>query len=295
MSAPSAQAAAMSAAEISRDAAPREFSFSAAEFGEIARLLRAEAGIDMPPAKEPLVYARLAKRLRTLGGAGLGDEGQVLLERAEPERAQMLAALTTNVTRFFREPHHFEDLRRKVLPPLAARAKAGGRVRIWSAGCSTGMETYSIAMCVLEAIPDAPSLDVKILATDINPKVLAEGAAGRYPADALRDAPDVLRSRTFESVEGGQLQASAAMRSLITFRELNLMGDWPMKGPFDILFCRNVAIYFDEETQQRLWKRFADLLPPGGRLCIGHSERIAGPASAMLISDGVTSYERSGG
>jgi chemotaxis protein methyltransferase CheR len=280
------------AAGAARSAAPREFAFSDAEFQTIARMLRAEAGIEMPPSKEPLVYSRLAKRLRALGLDSFKRYIALVEDAGSDERANMLAALTTNVTRFWREPHHFEDLRRRVLPPLAERARAGGRVRIWSAGCSTGMEPYSIGMCVLEAIPDAASRDVKILATDINARVLAEGRAGRYPKDALADAPEALRQRWFEATPDGRLQAAASLRSLISFRELNLMGEWPMKGPFDVIFCRNVAIYFDEPTQCAIWERMAKLLPVGGRLSIGHSERIGGPAAAIMLSDGVTSYTR---
>jgi len=286
--------AAMAAADAAREAAPREFAFSDAEFSMIAKLLHAEAGIEMPRAKEPLVYSRLAKRVRALGMTTFKEYCALIADPAAEERGHMLSALTTNVTRFFREPHHFEDLRRKTLAPLIARAKAGGRVRIWSAGCSTGMEPYSIALCVLEAWPEAAQADVKILATDINPRVLAEGRAGRYPAEALRDAPEPLRRRWFAEVEGGMAEAAPALRQLISFRELNLMGDWPMKGRFDVVFCRNVAIYFDEPTQCMIWSRIAALLAPGGRLCIGHSERIGGPAAALLLSDGVTAYTRSG-
>ncbi len=288
----SAQVAAQAAAGVARSAAAREFAFSPKEFSAIVGILRAESGIDMPAAKEPLVYSRLAKRVRALGLASFSEYVAVVSDPAAPERGEMLAALTTNVTRFFREPHHFQDLRQKTLPPLMARARSGGRVRIWSAGCSTGMEPYSIALCVLDVAPEAANWDVRILATDINPKVLAEGRAGLYPADALRDAPQPLVKRWFAEAPGDRLQASDALRKLIVFNELNLMGEWPMKGPFDIIFCRNVAIYFDEPTQCVIWERLAKLLALGGRLNIGHSERIAGPAAAMLESDGVTAYTR---
>lgn len=285
--------AAMAAADAAREAAPREFPFSDAEFAMIAKLLHAEAGIEMPRAKEPLVYSRLAKRLRALGMTTFREYCALIADPAAEERGHMLSALTTNVTRFFREPHHFEDLRRRTLPPLIARARAGGRVRIWSAGCSTGMEPYSIGLCVLEAWPEAAQADVRILATDINPRVLAEGRAGRYPAEALRDAPEALRRRWFAEAAPGVFEAAPALRALISFRELNLMGDWPMKGRFDVVFCRNVAIYFDEPTQCRIWSRIAAQIAPGGRLCIGHSERIGGPAAALFVSDGVTAYTRS--
>ncbi|MFN3615615.1 MAG: CheR family methyltransferase [Rubrimonas sp.] len=284
--------AAAAVASAARQAGPREFPFSEAEFLQIAKILRATAGIDMPAAKEPLVYSRLAKRLRALGLRSFREYCALIADPSSDERIQMLSALTTNVTRFWREPHHFEDLRRKVLPPLVERARAGGRVRIWSAGCSTGQEPYCIAMCVLEALSDAPSRDVKILATDIDPRVLAEGRAGRYPAESLADAPEALWRRTFVDAGDGTMEAGPQLRSLISFRELNLIGEWPMKGPFDVIFCRNVAIYFDEETQNAIWLRMARLLAPGGKLCIGHSERVGGQAASLLNTDGVTAYTR---
>lgn len=287
-------AAAATAADtgVAAPAAAREFAFSRADFDAIAGMLKREAGIDMPPAKEPLVYSRLAKRLRALGLTTFKDYLKLVSGPDAPERGHMLSALTTNVTRFFREKHHFDDLTSTVLPPLVARAKAGGRVRMWSAGASTGMEVYSMALCLLDLMPDAGSRDVKILATDINPHVLATGRAGRYPAEALRDVPAPWRDKWFQPAGDGDLQASETLRRLVTFRELNLIAHWPMQGPFDVIFCRNVAIYFDEPTQQMIWERLAKLLAPGARLNIGHSERVAGPAAAMLVSDGVTAYRR---
>jgi chemotaxis protein methyltransferase CheR len=270
----------------------REFAFSRADFEAIAGMLHREAGIEMPPAKEPLVYSRLAKRLRALGLTSFKDYLAVVKDPAAEERGHMLSALTTNVTRFFREPHHFDDLSAKQLPELIARARGGGRVRLWSAGSSTGMEAYSMALCLLNAAPDAGALDIRILATDINPHVLATGKEGVYDADALREAPAALRDKWFEKIDGGKLRAAPALRGLVSFLQLNLIGDWPMKGLFDVIFCRNVAIYFDEPTQQRIWERLAHKLPPGGRLNIGHSERIAGPAAVLLTNDGVTAYRR---
>jgi chemotaxis protein methyltransferase CheR len=207
----------------------------------------------------------------------------------------MLVALTTNVTRFYREPHHFEDLKRRVLPTLIPRLKARGRARIWSAGCSSGQEPYTIALTVLEMLPEAKAYDIKILATDINTQVVAEARAGRYPTEQVSSVPDMLRKRYFTEDGPGHVRATDEPRQLITFRELNLMGDWPFKGQFDVIFCRNVAIYFDDEVQATLWRRFAERLVPGGRLYIGHSERIAGPAAQMLRTDGVTAYQKPGG
>ena len=209
------------------------------------------------------------------------------------ERQKMLAALTTNVTRFFREPHHFDHLRTRVLPRLAERARAGARVRLWSAGCSTGPEPYSIAMTLLEVLPEAVELDVRILATDIDPNVLAEAREGLYSDQALEPAPTEGRRRWFKPEKGsGQLmwRAAETLQSLIAFRELNLVAQpWPMKGRFDAIFCRNVMIYFDEPTQREVVRNLANRLEPGGQLYIGHSERVA-PEERRLASDGLTSY-----
>jgi chemotaxis protein methyltransferase CheR len=292
MAVPSALAG--EAADQARQVAPREFPFSDREFDKITKQLRAVAGIDMPRAKEPLVYSRLAKRIRQLGLRSFAEYCKLVEDPASHEIEHMLVALTTNVTRFFREPHHFEDLKRRVLPPLITRLKNRGRVRIWSAGCSSGQEPYSIALTVLDVLPEAKAWDIRILATDINTQVVAEARAGRYPADQVSSVPEALRKRYFEDAGPGHVRATDEARSLIVFRELNLMGEWPFKGQFDVIFCRNVAIYFDEEVQATLWRRFAERLNPGGRLYIGHSERVGGPATQMLRTDGVTAYSRLG-
>src|SRR5690606_9557236 len=152
---------------------------------------------------------------------------------------------TTNVTRFYREPHHFDHLRDRVMPGLAERARQGGRVRLWSAACSNGQEPYSMAMTVLSVLPEAADLDVRILATDIDPNMVAEGRAGVYSEETLEAAPSLLRHRWFQKARGpGQLSAHDTLRRLVAFKELNLIGDWPMRGKFDAIFCRNVVIYF---------------------------------------------------
>ena len=276
-----------------------EFIFRAEDFRRIAAMLHADAGISLPDSKSTLVYSRLAKRLRLLGIASFRDYCALLdgVEGAD-ERQKMIAALTTNVTRFFREPHHFDHLRTTVLPPLLDAARRGGRVRLWSAGCSRGHEPYSLAMTVLALMPNAAEHDVRILATDIDPDVVQEGLAGRYSLAALEGTPRAALTRFFrpEGGTGDEALYSAIddMRRLVTFRELNLIGPWPMAGTFDIIFCRNVAIYFDEDTQARLWGRFADNLAPGGTLCIGHSERLAGPAQGRFTNVGITAYRLAG-
>lgn len=264
------------------------------EFQRIVRLLREVAGIHMPDGKQALVYSRLAKRVRALGLAGFADYVRLLEEPGSGEIDHMLVALTTNVTRFYREPHHFEDLSAFVRETLAPQARAGGRVRLWSAGCSSGEEPYSAALAVLEALPDAAALDLRILATDINEKVLADGRRAVYPRAALERAPQALVAAHFEKTPDGRLSAGPALRRMVAFRRLNFIEPWPMKGPFDVVFCRNAMIYFDAADQASIQSRLVALLRPGGRLYLGHSERALPPASAQLRSLGLTAYARVG-
>ncbi len=202
------------------------------EFGRIAALLRAEAGIVLAPQKASMAHARLAKRMRALGLASYREYCDFIESRAgAAERREMLNALTTNVTRFYREPHHFEELRDAALPPLIEAARKGQPARIWSAGCSTGEEPYTIAMTILSLAQDANELDIRILATDINPLVVETGRRGVYPAEALEPAPKPLVGKYFQRMagDGGEdmLSARDPLRQLIVFRELNLMGPWP--------------------------------------------------------------------
>ena len=264
-----------------------EFPFTKADFRALARLLEQDSGIQLVEAKSALVYSRLAKRLRLLGLEDFGAYCK-LVSRDAKERAAMLTALTTNVTRFFREPHHFDHLRKHVLEPKAAAIRAGARLRIWSSACSSGEEAYSIAMTILGVLPEAARLNVRVLATDIDSEVVATSRAGLYSAAAVEPIPATLKDRYVESTENGRCTIAADARALITFNTLNLMHDWPMKGSFDAIFCRNVAIYFSEETQTRLWQRFRPLLPEGGRLYVGHSERVG---EAGFASDGLTTYK----
>ena len=273
-----------------------EFGFDRSDFAFIATALHEESGIHLPASKANLVYSRLAKRLRVLGLESFRDYCELVgSDEGSEERTQMIAALTTNVTRFFREPHHFEHLRRRVVEPAAADIRAGKRLRIWSAGCSSGQEPYSIALTLLDVIPDARAYDLRVLATDINPIVLDTARRGVYPADEVASVPPELRRSWMEPVAGGEMRLDEAPRGLVSIRPLNLIGAWPMKGPFDAVFCRNVVIYFDEKTQMRLLNRFATLLRPGGFLYLGHSERMVGPAEALFRLDGTTTYRKIGG
>ncbi|PPQ25867.1 chemotaxis protein [Rhodoblastus sphagnicola] len=255
-------------------------------------MLYADARIFLTENKASLVYSRLIKRLRALNLESFSDYCALLREEDNGERQEMLSALTTNVTRFFRERHHFDHLEHSVLPPLLARARRGERARLWSAACSSGEEPYSIALTALHLDPRVADLDIKVLATDIDPRMIAHGREGLYPEAALvEDVPPQALQRYFAK-EGAGRRAGADLRRMIAFRRLNLNAAWPMRGPFDAIFCRNVAIYFDDATQRALWAKFAAMLAPGGWLYIGHSERVDGPAAACFDSAGVTSYRR---
>ena len=272
-----------------------EFLFTEDDFKKIAQILHSHAGIALAEGKAALVYSRLAKRLRSLGLRSFREYCALVEDKqGVDERQAMMAALTTNVTRYFREPHHFDHLRDVVMPKLVDRARRGGRIRLWSAACSNGQEPYSMAITVLQALPEAANLDVKILATDIDPNMVAEGRAGIYREDAITPVPLDLRRKWFKKAAGGAWEVADELRTLVSFKELNLIGDWPMKGKFDVIFCRNVVIYFDEPTQERIWSRFAPLLEPGGTLYIGHSERVSGPGANLFETTGLTTYSVKG-
>ncbi len=277
---------------------PGEFAFDLADFKQIAAMLHADSGIFLAEEKASLVYGRLIKRLRALGLASFKDYCRLLAgDTGVDERQRMLAALTTNVTSFFRERHHFDYLKATVLPPLLRKAKNGGRVRIWSAGCSKGHEPLSIAATVLGCMPDVADYDLRILATDIDPEVVDHARGAIYPAEDVGELPsEVVRHfRPAPGMPAGSLVASEALTGLVTVNELNLIGSWPMKGRFDLIFCRNVAIYFNPETQATLWERFAGALLPEGHLFIGHSERLSGAAQGRFVPVGTTMYRLKNG
>lgn len=272
-----------------------EFPLTAADFRALAEELYATSGIHLPDSKAALVYSRLAKRLRALGLRTFKE--YVALVRSpegQEERERLLMALTTNVTRFFREPHHFEHLIEQVLKPGADRVRSGAPLRLWSSACSTGQEPYSLALAVLSVWPNAADLDIRILATDIDANVLKTAKAGVYTSEAVEQIPASFRqnwvAKDPESARTWRMGPEA--RALITFNQLNLIADWPMKRKFDAVFCRNVVIYFDEQTQAKLWRRFHNQINSNGRLYVGHSERVGDMA---FESDGQTVYKLAGG
>ena len=278
----------------SQSLVPGEFEMTQQDFRDIAKMLHADAGIYLTESKATLVYSRLVKRLRILELDTFREYCALIgSDRGLHERRNMLSALTTNVTHFFRERHHFDHLRDHALPPLLELARKGQKIRVWSAGCSSGQEPYSIALTILSLEPKADSLDIKILASDIDPNVTAIGRRGIYRELGATDVPSPLSKKYFKQAsdkDGALWSAGEELRALVSFRELNLNGNWPMRGTFDVIFCRNVVIYFDEPTQHAIWRRFASKMSPGGWLYIGHSERLTGPATSNFKNAGITTY-----
>lgn len=255
-------------------ASDHEFHLSDREFDEIRRLVREHTGISLAESKRELVYSRLVRRLRRLSLPTFADYLAVLGSGEPAELEEFSNAITTNLTSFFREQHHFDFLAGTILPALEQRNAGTRRLRIWSAGCSTGEEPYSIAIVLQEALRRFRGWDVRILATDIDSRVVAHAQAGEYKIERFAKMPATRRERWFDAARPGTLAASAALKSLITFRQLNLMHRWPFKGPFDVIFCRNVVIYFDKETQRDLFARMAGLQRDGDYVCVGHSESL---------------------
>jgi chemotaxis protein methyltransferase CheR len=268
----------------------QEFQLLDEDFRFLAERAKALAGIELPPHKRELVYSRLTRRLRQLNLNCFSDYCKLLTgEESKQENGHFINALTTNLTSFFREKHHFDHLYEALREWLTASASP--RLRIWSAGCSRGMEPYSIALTCREALQQRP-VDLKVLATDIDTKVLNHAVAGIYTADEIQAVTPDQCSRYFHEVDDGY-EVDDSLKSLIIFKQLNLMQPWPMQGRFDAIFCRNVLIYFSKETQYELFARFAGLLKPGGFLYIGHSETMRGHEH-LFASCGRTIYQKHG-
>lgn len=272
----------------------REFTLSDAEYRSIRDRVYDLAGIKLGDQKQDLVYSRLTKRLRLLG---LADFTSYLRLIDSPEGKDeiefMLNALTTNLTSFFREGHHFEHMKSVALQSCLDKQNNFDRhLRIWSSACSTGEEPYSIAMTLLESNIDLSSVDARVLATDINTDVLNQASKGRYSATIAAKCPPSC-SAHFQAGPDGNSEMTSVVKDLITFRQLNLLGKWPMKRQFDIIFCRNVLIYFDNKTKTQLVNRFVDALKPEGWLYLGHSESASG-AHPALEPTGRTIYRKIG-
>lgn len=254
----------------------QEATLSEKDFKFICDFVYKNTGIVLTESKREMVYRRLSRIVRERGFSSFTEYCDLLKSDPKAEINYFINAITTNLTSFFREQHHFDFMAKTELPRLL-KANKNKRIRIWSSACSTGEEPYSIAMTVVKNIESAAkSWDVKILATDIDSNVLAKASEGIYQnKDDLM--PKEFKKRFFNTGTGQnnqKIKVKDNVRSLITFKQLNLLHEWPMRGPFDIIFCRNVIIYFDKETQSDLFLRFYQLLSPGGILILGHSESL---------------------
>jgi chemotaxis protein methyltransferase CheR len=289
--------AAATVGELPGDDTVREFSFSAADFQTLSKLAYDYAGIALSDSKRNLVYSRLSRRLRALRLPSFSDYCDYLAGNAS-ELENFINSISTNHTKFFREAHHFDHLRSHVAVPFAQAAarKPGGRLRIWSAGCSSGEEPYTIALVLKREIRDLADHDVKILATDIDTDVLTKAAQGEFSGSAIDEVPEQYHCFFQHKTNGStteRVRVDKELQSLIAFRRLNLMESWPFKGPFDAIFCRNVMIYFDGPTKENLVERFRQHLKPGGWLYIGHSESLIGAHPGLDLL-GRTTYRRIG-
>ncbi len=246
------------------------------QFSKISRTLYDLCGIKLHTGKEELVKARLNKRLQALGLRSFADYTRyVERDDSGKELAIMVDLLTTNKTDFFREQQHFDFMRRFVAPTLKNTQRS---YRIWSAGCSSGEEPFSIAISLHEELSENDLRDVRILATDISDRMLTKARAGLYERGAVSDIPAPMLEKYFECVrtdDTEKFRVKEKVRAKVSFARLNLMDPWPMHGPFDVIFCRNVMIYFDKATQENLVNRFWQLLSSNGYLFVGHSESMA--------------------
>jgi chemotaxis protein methyltransferase CheR len=271
----------------------REFEFTDADFEALRSLVKTMTGINLAESKRELVYGRISRRLRTLGLSSFGAYRQLLESGDNAELVAFCNALTTNLTSFFRESHHFDYLE-QFLKERGAAGNRSERIRIWSSACSSGEEPYSIAMTVIEAIPEWLQWNIKILATDLDSDMVARAGRGLYNADRVKGLDPRRLSRFFaETREGTErlYKVAPELSQLITFKQLNLIHDLPMPGPLDVIFCRNVIIYFDKDTQRSLFARMALLQRTDDLLFLGHSETLFKVSDCYTLI-GKTIYRR---
>jgi len=254
----------------------KEFPFTDKDFSFIQELVAERTGIVLSDIKRTMVYSRIARRIRDCGVSDFSEYCNLLRSGDESELVSFTNAITTNLTSFFREPHHFEYLAKTVLPELE-KNKTNKRIRIWSAGCSSGEEPYTIAMTVLDHFKNKSDWDIKILASDLDFDMVERASKGVYKEERVTGL-DKKHLKNYVKVGKGKQQGMVKMDQrlidMITFKQLNLLHEWPFKGPFDLMFCRNVVIYFNKDTQKDLFDRYADLLPEDAPLFIGHSESL---------------------
>jgi chemotaxis protein methyltransferase CheR len=276
--------------------AAKEFRFTNEDFNYLSDLVCQNTGINLTEDKRELVYGRVAKRLRLLGLHSFSDYCMLLKQEDSEEVKHFINSITTNVTSFFREAHHFDDLANKIIPVIISKnaGKARPQLRIWSAGCSSGEEPYSIAMVLRENISDIDRWDARVLATDLDSNVIATAKIGEYPIDRASELTTERKKRWMLMGTGtkkGRVKIRADIRDLVHFKQLNLTRKWPVSSMFDCIFFRNVAIYFKRDTQIQLLNRFADQLEDNGTLFVGHAESLAG-ISDRYVKTGHTIHQK---
>ncbi len=265
-----------------------DISLSDKEFSDVKKRLLEVAGISLSDAKRTLVISRLSKVIKKLSLKSFASYLDFLdsPKANNANKQDFVNALTTNLTRFYREDHHFDHLQKHIAQMIALKPRTGSngkpRLRIWSAGCSTGQEPYTIAMSLLSKFPELKRWDFKILATDIDTDVINKAAKGVYPESELAGL-DAGRAKIFERPGDGTIRIPKAMRDLVIFKPLNLFHQWPIRGPFDAIFCRNVAIYFDKPVQNELFSKLGDVLASDGFMYIGHSENVGRNSSKFQL------------
>ncbi|WP_166111313.1 protein-glutamate O-methyltransferase CheR [Pseudoalteromonas sp. Z9A5] len=268
----------------------KAFLFTDKDFKEIASLVYNACGIVLGEHKREMVYSRLARRIRELKLADFKTYLEYLKEHKDREFDAFINSITTNLTSFFRENHHFEFIKAQLAPTLLKANKQSKRIRIWSAGCSTGEEPYSLAMTLQELFPS--DWDVKILATDLDSNVLTKAQNGIYTAANVNGLNSKQLKRWFlKSKDGESYKVKPKLQEFISFKRLNLLQEWPMKGKFDLILCRNVVIYFDKETKDQLFKRYGNILNERGYLFLGHSETM-GKEHSQFKNLGKTMYRK---
>lgn len=268
----------MAAGEGGRGGSRRE-ELSAEEFNYLRRLIYDYAGIVIADNKRSMVQGRISRRMRELGVQDVGEYIDYVRSAPEVERDGLASVLTTNVTAFFREPHHFDYLRKEFIPVWATRQFGRPRFRAWSAGCSSGEEPYSIGITLLEAMENMPGADVRILATDLDTAMVRAARDGIYDLNRSAGLGEAVLKKWFlrgAGAQSGLIRVRPPLREIVRVMQLNLLDDWPMKSQFDVIFCRNVFIYFDKAIKVRILSGFADRLESGGLLFIGHSETLHG-------------------
>jgi chemotaxis protein methyltransferase CheR len=277
-----------------KDITGREFVFTESDFSEIRNIILEKVGISISDHKKNMIYSRISRRIRKLGFVSFKEYIAYLKsEKGSEEVVDFINAITTNLTKFFREEHHFEHMYDESLPYCFSKNASSKRLRIWSAGCSSGMEPYTIAM-VLDRFMNQNKIfgwDIKILATDIDTNMLDKGKSGIYKLGDKESIPPKYSSYYRSDEKNDEIHMSEKLKNLIFFKQLNLIEEWPMKGPFDIIFCRNVVIYFNKDTRNRIFNKYADLLPESNFLYIGHSENLY-EVSHRFKLEGRTTYRK---